>query len=211
VIVRATGQIADHPNVTWTRQIRESGTRTTNADAKEALEIIRRIYQRDKSAKGHLSRPGLLRGRRGWLPSIKRIDKGIKADGAARRWAAFYDCFSERIRFGDLNNWFQRETTAAGNQGGRMRPGFELVRRAVLGCVPDADAVWFDPDRAQIVLSIGGNAQPFDNLSAGQRMMLALVADIAIRAVTQNAHLLPPDALGPEDPPQLLAQTPGWC
>ena len=92
-----------------------------------------------------------------------------------------------------------------------MRPGFEVVRRAVLSCVPQADGLWFDPDREQIVLSIAGYAQPFDNLSAGQRMMLALVADIAIKAVTQNAFLLPPDELGPEDTPlpRLLQQTPG--
>ena len=92
-----------------------------------------------------------------------------------------------------------------------MRPGFEVVRRAILGCVLGADGVWFDADREQIVLSIDGNAQPFGNLSAGQRMMLALVADIAIKAVTQNAHLLPADELGAEDDPlpRLLRETPG--
>jgi predicted ATP-binding protein involved in virulence len=61
------------------------------------------------------------------------------------------------------------------------------------------------------VLSINGNAQPFDNLSAGQRMMLALIADLAIKAVTQNAFLLPPDELSPEDEPlpRVLRETPG--
>jgi len=61
------------------------------------------------------------------------------------------------------------------------------------------------------VLSIAGNAQPFDNLSAGQRMMLAMVADLAIKCVTQNAYLIPADDLGPEDEPlpRVLKQTPG--
>ena len=42
-------------------------------------------------------------------------------------------------------------------------------------------------------------------------MMLALVADIAIKAVTQNNFLVPPDALSSEDEPlpRALAQTPG--
>ena len=64
---------------------------------------------------------------------------------------------------------------------------------------------------SEIVLSIAGEAQPLANLSAGQRMMLALAADLAIKAVTQNAHLLPPDELGPEDTPlpRVLALTPG--
>ena len=92
-----------------------------------------------------------------------------------------------------------------------MRPGFEVVRQAILGCVPDADRVFYDPDLEQIVLSISGQAQPFDNLSAGQKMMLAMIADIAIKAVTQNAHLLPLDELGQEGKPlpPLLQQTPG--
>jgi predicted ATP-binding protein involved in virulence len=134
-----------------------------------------------------------------------------KPNGPARRWAAFYDCFNERIRFDELRKWFHRETTAAGNRGGRMRPGFLAVKQAVLGCVPEADGLWFDPDREQIVLSIDGHAQPFENLSAGQRMMLALVADIAIKAVTQNAHLLPPEELGSEDEllPRIFQKTPG--
>jgi predicted ATP-binding protein involved in virulence len=85
------------------------------------------------------------------------------------------------------------------------------VRRAILRCVPGADDVWFDADLDQIVLSIGGSAQPFANLSAGQRMMLALTADIAIKAVTQNAFLVPPEELGPQvgELPLVLQQTPG--
>ena len=212
VLVQATGQLGEQQNVTWIRQIRQGGKRTTNADAKKALDIIKDIYQRDTSGESIICPVLAYYGAgRAWLPSNQRLPAEAKANGAARRWAAFYDCFNERIRFDELRKWFHRETTAAGNRGGRMRPGFEVVRRAVLGCVSQADGLWFDPDRGQIVLSIADHAQPFDNLSAGQRMMLALVADIAIKAVTQNAFLLPPDELGPEDEPlpRLLRQTSG--
>ncbi|MGO8698942.1 MAG: AAA family ATPase [Limisphaerales bacterium] len=86
------------------------------------------------------------------------------------------------------------------------------MKRAILRCMPEADNVWYDAsDQNQIILSIAGNAQPFDNLSAGQGMMLALIADLAIKAVTQNAFLLPPDELGPDDDPlpRVLRETPG--
>ena len=211
VVVQATGQIGQN-NVIWARQIREGGKNTTNTSAKEALAIVKGIYQKVAAGEKVICPVLAYYGAgRAWLPSNERIPRESKTNGPARRWAAFYDCLNERIRPAELRKWFHRETTAAGNRGGRMRPGFEVMRRAVLGCVPDADAMWFDSDRDQIVLSIGGDAQPFDNLSAGQRMMLALVADIAIKAVTQNAHLLPPDELGPEDEPlsRLLTQTPG--
>ena len=78
-------------------------------------------------------------------------------------------------------------------------------------CVPGADRMWFDGDRSEIVLSIERQAQPFSNLSAGQRMMLALVADIAIKAVTQNNHLVPEHVPATANGalPDVLAQTPG--
>jgi predicted ATP-binding protein involved in virulence len=59
------------------------------------------------------------------------------------------------------------------------------------------------------VLSIRGFEQPFYNLSAGQRMMLAMVADIAIKAVTLNSYLLGPHQPGAADPMHILRQSPG--
>ena len=148
---------------------------------------------------------------RAWLPHRERYKSAAASNEPARRWAAFYDCLNERIRIADLNQWFHREAIAAVNRGGRFRPGFEVVRQAVLRCVPGADGMWFDGDRGQIVLSIAGQAQPFNNLSAGQRMMLALIADIAIKAVTQNNHLVPDDAHPSTNGavPDVLAHTSG--
>lgn len=212
VVVRATGRIGGQESVLWARQIRPAGRRTTNVGAKKALDLVREVYRRDSAGENVLCPVlGCYGAGRAWLPSNARVPQP-KANGPARRWAAFYDCFNERIRFAELQRWFGRETTERGNRGGRWRPGFECVRRAILRCVPGADAVWFDTDLDEIVLSIDGNAQPSDNLSAGQRMMLALVADIAIKAVTQNAFLLPADDFGQEDSndlPEVLRQSPG--
>jgi predicted ATP-binding protein involved in virulence len=208
VRVSATGRIGDRDQITWTRQIRASGKRTSNAEAKSALQLVSDLYTRDSLGQSVLSPVLAYYGAgRAWLASNQRVPL-TKGGGPARRWAAFYDCFNERIRFAELQRWFSRETTERGNRGGLWRPGFEVVRRAILGCVPEADGVWFDTDLDQIVLSIRGSAQPFDNLSAGQRMMLALVADIAIKAVTQNAYLLPRERLGPGHP-TVLTETPG--
>ncbi len=200
VKVSATGRIGNTASVSWTRQIKSNGTRTTNVEAKEALAEIKDIFHRDDAGE-HVLCPVLAYygAGRAWLPSNERIPKQA-ANGPARRWAAFYDCFNERIRFGALQNWFKKEAIERGNRGGRWRLNFEAVSGAIRACVPGAYAVWFDTDRDQIVLSVDGSAQPFDNLSAGQRMLVALVADLAIKAVTQNAFL---------PPAEILLQTPG--
>ena len=211
VTVTATGMVGDKNDLTWTRRITAEGKTTSNAEAKDALSVIADVYARVSKGEQVLCPVLAYYGAgRAWLPSNERKKEKVNG-GPARRWAAFYDCFNERIRFEELRRWFHAETTAAGNLGGRMRPGFEAVKRAVLSCVPGADNIWYDVDQEDIVLSIGDQAQPFNNLSAGQRMMLALVADIAVKAVTQNAFLLPPDELGPDDGPlpRLLRQTPG--
>jgi predicted ATP-binding protein involved in virulence len=210
VAVLSTGQIAGR-DLQWCRQIRKEGARTTNADAKEALAIIADVFNRVAAGEKVLCPVIAYYGAgRSWLPSQQRNPKG-KANGPARRWEAFYDCFEERIRLSDLQDWFQREVIAFANRGGTWRPGYEVVKMAILRCIPESEDLWYDGDRAEIVLSIDGKAQPFSLLSAGQRMMVALIADIAIKAVTQNAFLLPADQLGPDDRPwpRILRETPG--
>lgn len=200
VKVTTIGRIGDTEPISWTRQIRPHGQRTTNAEAKEALRCIQGLYARDAAGEDVICPVLAYYGAgRAWLPSSERIPKQAK-NGVARRWAAFYDCFNERIRFGALQNWFKKEAIERGNRDGKWRPGFDAVRGAILNCVPGVGDVWFDTDRDQIVLQMDGTAQPFDILSAGQRMLVALVADLAIKAVTQNAFVLPYD---------VLAKTPG--
>lgn len=208
VRVTAFGQIDNTP-LSWTRQLTEAGKITNNSEAKEALSVIADVFERDRNGEQVICPVLVYYGAgRAWLPS-NDLNKGKAPGGPARRWAAFYDCFDERIRFAALMDWFRRETIEMGNRGGQARPGFEAVRGAIVRCVPGAEGVFFDGDREEVVLTIDGNDQPFGNLSAGQRMMFALVADIAIKAVTQNAHLLPADALESEEAPAVLTQTPG--
>lgn len=210
VSITAQGEISGQ-SVRWQRQIRQTGSRTTNANAQEAMKIVERHFVSDLEGEHLLSPVVAYYGAgRAWLPSRDRRQKGKKSDVSARRWGAFYDCFEERIRLNDLQNWFRREALAFVGRGS-WRPGYNVVKRAVLRCLPDAEDLWYDPDRAEIVLSLDGQNQPFRNLSAGQRTMVSLVADIAIKAVMQNAHLIPENQLDDSDRslPAVLQQTPG--
>jgi predicted ATP-binding protein involved in virulence len=212
VSVKATGQIEDRENLVWEHKIKAGKKKATNAGAKDALEVVAKAYQRAKAEEQVLLPVIAYYGAgRAWLSHHERPESRSAASGRARRWAAFYDCLNERIRVADLGDWFHREALAAVNRGGRFRAGYEVVRTAVLRCVPGADGMWFDGDRNEIVLSIDHEAQPFSNLSAGQRMMLALVADIAIKAVKQNNFLVPDDGPAPACGvlPEVLAQTLG--
>ncbi|HEX7379675.1 MAG TPA: AAA family ATPase [Pirellulales bacterium] len=212
VSVKAIGQIDNQEGLVWEQHIKPGKKKATNSAAKDALDVVAQALRRANADERVLLPVIAYYGAgRAWLAHNERSKSRGAVNGPARRWAAFYDCLNERIRVADLAEWFRREALAAVNRSGRFRAGYEVVRMAVLRCVPGADAMWFDGDRGEIVLSIGGEAQPFGNLSAGQRMMLALVADIAIKAVTQNNFLVVDD--GPMTPqgalPDVLAQTSG--
>lgn len=212
VIVKATGQLEGAQTVQWTSSIREAGKNVTRPDSHTALATIRRVYAQNGNGTRTICPVIAYYGAgRAWLPSKQLGKRRQESHEPARRWNAFHDCLSERIRFQDLVDWFRSEFIASASRGGRMRPGFEAVKRAVLQCVPEADGAWYDDDQKDIILSISGSAQPMKNLSAGQRMMLAVVGDLAIRCVTQNAQLLPPDDLTAEDDPlpRVLRETPG--
>jgi predicted ATP-binding protein involved in virulence len=209
VSITATGEIAGQ-QVEWCRQIRFGGSRTTNAEATRALQIVRDHFSRDSAGQNIPSPVIAYYGAgRAWLSSRARGSTGLKPRGPARRWEAFYDCFEERIRLNDLRIWFQREAIAFANRAGRWRPGYGVVKRAIVRCVPGADDLWYDGDRQEIVLSIEGQTQPFTNLSAGRQMMVALVADVASKAVMQNSGLASDDPLDDGDVPPVLQQTPG--
>jgi len=191
VQIKAIGTINSQP-LQWLRQIKTNGSRTSNTEAKQALAIISTLFQQvEAGEKIWLPIIAYYGAGRAWLPSNPRgPNKATTHTSPARRWDAFYDCFEERIRIADLHTWFQKEAIASVNRQGQMRPGYKVVKFAILRCIPNADDLWFDPERSEIVISIQGNPQPFSNLSAGQKMMVGLIADIAIKIVTQNASFL---------------------
>lgn len=210
VSIAADGVICGKPT-SWLRQIRASGIRTSNAEARVALDIIKHHYSEiNAGTKAVTPIIAYYGAGRSWLPSQNRKLRSTKGHAQARRWEAFYDCFQERIRLSDLQNWFRREMIAFAARG-HWRPGFQVVKGAVLRCVPGADDLWYDVDRSDIILSINGQVHTFTNLSAGQRMMVAVIADIAIKMVMQNSHLIADDGQlsFASDLPEVLSRTPG--
>jgi predicted ATP-binding protein involved in virulence len=209
VEITATGIIGTE-SVTWKRKIPVKGSRTSNSDSKEAIQIIDQIFERDRMGeKNWLPIIAYYGAGRAWFPSKSRERKPELAK-PSRRWDAFYDCLAERIRIGDLQNWFHKEAIAALNRHGEMRMAYKVVKFAILRCIPEASNLWFDPDRLEIMLLIDGQALPFNSLSAGQKMMVALIADIAIKMVTQNfAFLAEESDLDYQTLPQVLQKTPG--
>jgi predicted ATP-binding protein involved in virulence len=206
-IISAVGKIGSQERLTWNRMMLKSGGRTISTESCEAQSAIRHLVQEAEGQRAPLPVLAYYGAGRAWMPS-KRRRPASTSERKPQQFDAYRNCLDTPIRDRELNEWFLLEIAAAYAYGA-ARPGFRVVRQAVLSCIPGADDLQYDGDRKEIVLSIHGFKQPFYNLSAGQRMMLAMVADIAIKAVTLNSYLLGDGHPGREDPKQVLQQSPG--
>ena len=195
------------PPLKWSRRL-EDGRRKN--DAKDVVRVIDGIIA--GAAARHSPAPLLAYygAGRAWLASNERVQRAGSGIKKPSQWDGYYDCLQERIRLKDLDHWFRDEAAARDDKGG-WRPGYKTVLRAILNCIPDAREVQWDSQRLEICLNIAGNTVPFSLLSDGQKTMTAMVADLAIRAVTLNSFLFGDAKEVPEPPdlPVVLQMTPG--
>jgi len=169
----------------WTRRIRD-GKRS--ADDGGVGRAIDRIVTDAKEHRAPAPLFAYYGAGRGWVASNERKPKADAKIKKPSQWHAYYDCLRERIRLKDIDRWFRDEAAARGPNG-EWRLGYHTVKQAILRCIPDAKEIIWDPQRMEICVSINGKARPFSFLSDGQKTMAAMVADMAIRAVTLNSFL----------------------
>jgi predicted ATP-binding protein involved in virulence len=212
VSITASADLNPFHSISWTRKIRRSGSRTSNAEAKEMQQYVSQQVANDAAGEPTIFPALAYYGAgRAWLPSNVPKEPKQAVTLSHTRFDAYYDCFRERIRLSELVTWFRNETLTSLRQDGRFRPGYHAVRQVILRCLPGATDCWYDADLDDILVEFNEELHPFSELSAGQRVALALVADLAIRIVTLNAFLF--ESNGSSSPEELanrvLAGTPG--
>ncbi|BBK37807.1 hypothetical protein STAQ_28850 [Allostella sp. ATCC 35155] len=189
--VAVEGQVDRQP-VEWSRSIRSPGGRTTNAESR----LIRLMAgQAAESVRG--GRPVVLplvsyygTGRLWNVPRDQaRVtgadDIGGKADTS--RLTGYRNSLDPRLSVAELVRWFGRQAWITFQQNGREPVALDGVRTAILGCLEGVSDIGFDAGLGEVVVRLhDGTQQPFTNLSDGQRTMLAMVGDIAFKAVTLN-------------------------
>lgn len=129
---------------------------------------------------------------------VKNADK-LVGKKELSRFEGYKNSVDPRLSMRDLVVWIARQSWI-GYQQGRETPTFRSVKQAIIGCVEDAENLYFDPKRGEVVVVMKEHgAQPFFNLSDGQRCMLAMVGDMAQKAAKLNPQL----------GERVLAETPG--
>lgn len=208
VMVAVRGSIDDQP-VTWARSrdaLEKNTVNSLGSGGSYGLDVARALVRKAQEPKSQAILPVLAYYGAGrlWLEpnaTKKAKDGAPKQDKAdLLRFAPYHGCLDSRCRARDLNEWLLAHDWDA-YQTGEPDPGYELVKKALLKCLPKATRLRFAPKMKEVTVGFANRTeQAFSNLSDGQRNMLALVGDLAVKAVRLNHAVL-----GDE----VLRQTPG--
>lgn len=176
---------------TWSREIKNAGgkTRFKNATwikkaAAEAESLVRR---------GQLIRLPLIAyygAGRLWM-SAKDME-GSEAHKHAplpSRLDGYKTSIDPRISFPTLLRWLANEKYVA-LQKKAERNTFRAVKEAMRSCVEGCASLDYDVELKMLMVRMErGEALPYSLLSDGQRAMITLVADIAVKAALLNPQL----------------------
>jgi len=190
-VVVAHGLVQDQM-VEWVRTRQEGDrSRTTSKYAWTMKEISRETAARAKEFQD-VTLPLLAYYGTGRTPLQKRTkSKPVKRKVQRRnRLAAYSRCLDSMKRISSLASWFATEQWAAFEKDQRS-VWLDSMRETILSLrtFEEARGIRYDPEYEELTVETEMGVELFGNLSDGQRAIISLVGDIAIRAMTLNPHL----------------------
>jgi predicted ATP-binding protein involved in virulence len=186
----AEGLVRNTPTK-WSRALKDKGRRTTREKAKSiqghAENLVKNVRDGNKVVLPLFSHYGS--GRLWVQPKDMRGDPKDDEKLLTSRLDGYRFSNDPRINVADLMRWMKSERYVSLEQG-RDRFGFATAKEAMRSCLPECRSLDYSTTEKTLVIELESKGQlPFHLLSDGQRIMLALVADIAFKAAHLNPHL----------------------
>ena len=176
--------------LSWARELRTPKSHTTHREARRVREAMAQLTI--DSANNELTTfpfIGSYGTSRLWLEQRQGEAGGISPSNRTSRYAGYRHCLASRSSTHHLIRWVKRLTLIQAQRGTSLET-LNATMEAVVACVEEATAAYFDFDEDDIVVAFGEKDRfPFKALSDGQRNMAAMAADIAIRCSQLNPHL----------------------
>ncbi len=124
-----------------------------------------------------------------WGDRRLRSELPLHPAGRATRYAGYRDCLDPRSNEKHMRDWIARLALIQAQRRIQLAT-LSAVYEAIAACVEGARAAEFDLKENDIVVEFEDGAHfPLGFLSDGQRSMVALAADIAMRCAQLNPHL----------------------
>lgn len=116
------------------------------------------------------------------------IHRNVQTGKPGSQLDSYRFCLDPKSDQKAFEKWFKK-LTLSDLQKKESHVSLEVVKKAVIGCIPDAQDFFFDVEHDELVIDFSDSRRElFNQLSDGYRNMIAMVADIAHRAVRLNPH-----------------------
>lgn len=191
--VKATGMVTGKV-LTWERSLESPAGKTLFRRASD-IKALGALADQSVRDANEIDLPLISYYGTGRLWQEPRSESQVKGNSRLLKQAqtsrldGYLNSVTPRIATRELVLWIARQSWAAYQQG-KESAAFHAVKQAMVNCIEGADNLYFDPKRGEVVLVMSNKrgTQPFSNLSDGQRVMLAMVGDIAQKAAKLNPH-----------------------
>ena len=193
VVVEAEGQVGGH-SLSWIRSLESERGKTRYSEAADlralAAAMDSKVRKGEEAALPLIAYYGTMRL---WQePRDLQKASQVSYKGGAKktsRFDGYKHSVDPRISVKELITWFARQEWISFQESGETEE-LKLVRGAVLSGLDGAQSMQFDAKRGELLVQFKRSGTlPFANLSDGQRSMLAMLADIAQKALTLNPQL----------------------
>jgi len=159
------------------------------------LAVSEALKRLDAGEEVDLPMLAFYRGDRRWA-SI-----GVSAESAATKKASrldgYIDWFNSAANLKEFEGWMIGKTlerlqrlSRSKSTTGTFNDELQWVNSALKFTLPDSEGIEYDLELRSLLVNIGGSRTlPFNDLSDGQRGLIALIADIARRMCILNPHM----------------------
>jgi len=168
----------------WQRFIKGANGRTNNSQANSIKEWATRLYQLTIEGKAQL--PLIAYYGTGRLWSGQKNSVKISQ---ANTSLGYYYCLTPDQQNKILHEWIRHFANIEFVKGVHS-PALRGVYATICKMLPDASAVYFSPEHDELFVEFDSGAGfPFSLLSDGQRSMISLAGDMAVRCAHLNQGL----------------------
>ena len=178
-------------SIDWERSLTGTGGKTKQAGAKKIKEIAAKAEEGVREG-SDITLPVIsyYGTKRLWVqPKDMQTDEDAKPGEFDERLQAYRFSIDQRINVASVLRWLRLEKFVA-LEAGKERAAYTAVKTAIAQCIDGCVAVDYSVrERALLITLQGGSTLPFHLLSDGQRTMVAMVADLALKACQLNPHL----------------------
>lgn len=190
VVVSCQGEVLGK-EISWERSISGAGGRTTQTDAKSiknlAADAEKRVRNGEEITLPVISYYGT---KRLWVqPKDMQTNEDVQPGEFDERLQAYRFSIDQRINIASVLRWLRLEKFVALEEG-KERLAFQAVKEAIALCIEGCVKVDYSVKEGALLLQFKKMPTlPFHLLSDGQRTMVAMVADLALKACQLNPHL----------------------